>query len=322
MVKENQMADNTAELEDDPIKAAAQEAEAPAPEKEPPAEEAPKGGNEEVSPDVGLEALKIQLRNEQAARIEAERRADMAQHQARRSEVEVQDSNLQIVVSAIEAVKRENAMAKHKLAEAMRSQDFDAAAEMQEIISINASKLTQLENGRVALEARVEAAKRRPREQQPQQGEQPRRDAPQDPVEHFASQLSPKSAAWIRSHPECVLDGKKNLKMLGIHNIAIADGLAPDSDEYFDFIETQLGYKRPQAVPRAEEDGDGDDPTSQAAKPVQRRPPPPAAPPSRGSSNGNRMTLTAAQREAAQISGLTEEEYAKNLQSDRKRRSN
>ena len=48
---------------------------------------------------------------------------------------------------------------------------------------------------------------------------------------------------------------------------------------------------------------------------------PPAAPPSRGGTNGRSIRLTPEQREAASISGLTEEEYAANLAAEQKRRS-
>lgn len=293
------------ELEqDDPIKAAAEQAD------EAPAQEEPVQG--EIAPEVGIEALKIQLANEQRARAEAEQRANAAQNYAQQSNVEVQDSNLQLVVSAIETVKRDNLMNRRAYADAMANQDFERAAEIQEVISLNASKLLQLENGRAALEARVAEARQPQRPQAPQQ--------PQDPVEAVASQLSPRSAAWIRAHPECVKNGKTYTKMIGLHNVAVADGLAPDTDEYFDYIETQLGYKKPARQQDVEQD---EDPQAQAAKPMARRPAPPAAPPSRGSSgNGSRITLSAAQREAASISGLTEEEYARNLLADKKRRAN
>jgi hypothetical protein len=192
----------------------------------------------------------------------------------------------------------------------MASQDFDRAAEIQDAMSLNNAKLLQLENGRVALEQRVHEARNAPRVAPAQNS---------DPVEAVASQLSPRSAAWIRAHPEAVKNQKTYTKMIGLHNVAIADGLAPDTDEYFEYIETQLGYKKPARQQDVEQD---EDPQAQAAKPVDRRQAPPAAPPSRGSSNGSRVTLSAAQREAASITGLTEEEYARNLVAEKKRRTN
>ena len=291
--------DNPIESED-PIKAAAEAADAPEQEQQ-----------GEITPEHGIEALKIQLENERKARAEAERRAFALQQHAQKSEADVQDSNLQLVISAIDTVKRDNAIAKRAYSDAMAAGDFDKAAEIQDVMSMNNSKLLQLENGRSALEARAsEARKPQQQQQQPQFS---------DPVEAVASQLSPRSASWIRAHPECVKNQKTYTKMIGLHNVAIADGIVPDSDEYFEYIETNLGYRK-QRQQDVEQDAD---PQATAAKPMARKPMMPAAPPSRGSSGGNnRITLTAAQREAADISGVSYEDYAKNMLAERKRRSN
>lgn len=285
------------DIEDDPIKAAAQQ------QDEPEGEEP--GG--EVPAEVGIEALKIQLKNSEEARQDAERRAAQAAHSAKRSDVEVQDTNIQLITSAIDAIKRDNMIGRQQYAAALANGDFDRAAEINDIMSMNNAKLLQLDNGKVALEARVEEAKKAPPPQAPQG----------DPVEAVASQLSPRSAQWIRAHPETVRNAKTYTKMLGLHNVAVADGLVADSDEYFEYIETNLGYRKPKQEVQQDED-----PQAQAAKPMApRKPSPPSAPPSRGSSN-NRVTLSAAQREAASISGVTEEEYARNLVAEKKRRSN
>lgn len=287
---------------------------------ETPPAEAPAGeqaaGDDEVSAELGIEALKIQIKNQQKEleeerirRSEAERRAQHMSRQASRSEADVQEGNLNLVISAIETIKRDNAMAKRAYAEALAAQNFEAAAEAQEIMSINASKLLTLENGRAALEAKVQSTSR----EQPREAPPP----PVDPVEEVASQLSPRSAEWVRRHPEFVRDGRRYTKMIGAHNMAIGDGLVADTDEYFEYIEKSLGITKPQA---SAADAGGEDPTSAAAKPV-RRPPPPAAPPSRGGTNGRSIRLTPEQREAASISGLTEEEYAANLAAEQKRRS-
>lgn len=296
------MAGSDTELED-PIKAAAQEDDTGAEE-----EETPPG---EITPDVGMEALRIQLDNERKARIDAEQRAHTATNFARQSNAEVQDSNLQLVNTAIDTVTRDNLMNRKLLAEAMAAQDYDKVAEIQDVMSMNNAKLLQLRNGKDALEERAKQAREQP--PAPPQGQQH-----DDPVEAVASQLSPRSASWIRAHPEAVKNAKTYTKMIGLHNVAVADGLKPDTDEYFDYIETNLGYKKP---PRQQDVDQDEDPQAAAAKPVARRAAPPAAPPSRGSGN-NRVTLSAAQREAAAISGLTEEEYGRNLVNEKRRRQN
>lgn len=257
--------------------------------------------NGEVSPEIGIQALKLQLEQERMARAEAESRARAANETASRASAEVQDSNLQLIASAIESVNRSNQMMKRDYAAAMAAGAFDQAAEIQSQMSINGAKLLQLENGKSALEQRIA----NPPPQQP--------EAPVDPVETIASQLSPRSAAWVRSHPECVRDRRLYMKMVGAHNIAIADGFQADSDEYFSEIERQMGYRKPQTAVQHEE---AEEPTSMAAKPMARKPQPPAAPSSRTASNGsngrNTVTLNSAEREMASIMGMTPEEYAKN----------
>lgn len=286
------MADTEEKLQDEEIVVEAPKEEAETPAK---AEEA----SEEA--DTGIQSLKKQLEMERQARAEAERRAREANNQASRASYEVQDSNLQLIMSAINSVKRTNDMLKRDYATAMQAGDYEAAAEIQSNMSINGAKLLQLENGRSALEQRLKT----PPQQEP--------EAPRDPVEAIASQLSPRSAAWVRAHPECVRDRRLYMKMIGAHNIAVADGFQADTDEYFAEIERQMGYAKPQTAVQADED---EEPTSMAAKPMARKAPPPAAPTSRAASNGtggrNTVTLTREEREMAGIMGMTPEEYAKN----------
>jgi hypothetical protein len=270
-----------------------------APKEEAEALEAPEKATEEV--EEGIKALKHQLEMERNARAEAERRAREAQNTASRASLEVQDSNLQLIMSAIDSVKRTNDMLKRDYATAMQAGDYETAAEIQSNMSINGAKLLQLENGRSALEQRLANPPK------------PEQEVPQDPVEAVASQLSPRSAAWVRAHPECVRDRRLYMKMIGAHNIAVADGFQADTDEYFAEIERQMGYRKPQTAVEADYD---EEPMSAAAKPMARKPPPPAAPSSRTASNGtggrNTVTLTREEREMAGIMGMTPEEYAKN----------
>ena len=244
------------------------------------------------APDPILE-LKAQLERERTSRIDAERRANESEQNAHKSKVEVADSQLQLVTTAIDRVKETSTQIKVALAEAMRAGDFDAAAELQSQMSDNAAKLLQLENGKAAMEA------------------QPKPQAPKpvqlDPVEALAAQLTPRSATWVRAHPECARDPKLYAKMIAAHNIAVADGIAPDSDEYFQTVESVVFKKAPEPAP-AEDD---DDPMASAAKIAPaRQAAPPAAPVSRGTPNGRGVRLSPAEREAAEMAGMTEQEYA------------
>lgn len=252
-----------------------------------------------ISTEDGIESLRRQLEAERNMRLQAERRAQEASQLAYSAQSEVDDTNLQLINNAIGTLKRENDIMKANYRAAMTSGNYDMAAEIQENMASNAAKLLQLENGRASMEA---APKRQaPTSLQPSN----------DPVEAFASQLSARSAAWIREHPECVRDPRLNQKMIAAHNLAMADGIKADTDEYFSTIEGILRLPQRQMVPQDES------PMSSASSGTQRQSAPPAAPVSRsGNATGTRpnvVRLTADQREMASMMGMTDAEYAKNL---------
>ena len=260
--------------------------------------EPPKEGGEKKAetPDPVVE-LKAQLERERAARVEAEQRANEAAQGIHKSQLEVADSQLQLVNTAIERVKENSDQLESALEAAMSAQDFRAAAKIQRDLSANEARLLQLENGKAAMEAQPKPAP-----------PLPIKTMAYDPVEALASQLTPRSAAWLRAHPECARDPKLYQKMIAAHNIAVADGVEPDSDEYFQTVE-QTVFKR---VPKTDVDDDdaAEDPMAAAAKAAPaRHAAPPAAPVSRGNT-GRSVRLSPAEREAAEMSGMTEQEYA------------
>ncbi len=246
-----------------------------------------------IPPEDGIADLKRQLDEERARRQEVERQvleARRAEHAAR---IEKEDTDLQLVAGAIDTLDRDTEMLKQSLQYAMQTGDHARAVELQEEISDNKAKLLQLRNG-------LEAMKAKPKQPAPPQHS--------DPVEAFASQLSPRSAAWVRAHPDYARDPKLTRKMIAAHELAVADGHAPDTDSYFSAIEDTLRI-RPQAQPREVEI----DASETAAKVVQRRDAAPAAAPvSRGTPSRNTVRLTAAEREMAEMMGMKPEEYAKN----------
>jgi len=238
-----------------------------------------------VEPEEGLEALKGQLERERQARVEAEMRAQEATTNAYYANNEVQDSNLHLVNNAIDTIQNQNYILKSNFKAAMENSDYDSVVEIQAAMSDNSAKLMQLEQGKQALETT-------PRAPAPV-------FVPSDPVEALASQLTPRSASWVRSHPEYATDQRLNQKMLAAHQLTVADGISPDTDEYFLAVERVLGFGEERApAPR-------------------RQSAPPAAPVSRsgsgtGSSNPNRVTLSGAEREMAELMNMTDKEYAQN----------
>ena len=237
--------------------------------------------------------LKRQLAEEKAGRIRAEQQAHQANRETHRARGEVDETNLQLVVNAIDTVSRDQELMKQAHTYALQNGDFARATEIQSEMSANSAKLLQLENGRQAMEN----APRQPEPQMP----------PTDPVEDFASRLSPRSADWVRKHPEFVRDQRLNAKMIAAHNLAVADGIPTDTDEYFEAIEETL-----KVTPKPAQN-DTDD--QYAAKAVRRRDAAPAAAPAnRGgqSASSNVVRLSAAEREMAEMMGMKPEDYAKN----------
>jgi hypothetical protein len=250
---------------------------------------------EEENDDVETKLKKLQsrLEKERQARKDAEERALQAQQKLHSAYNEVEDTNFHLVTSAIDTIKRDNDLLKSNYAAAMASGDYDKAAELQEIMSGNSAKLLQLENGRQAMQNRPKVAP----------------PIASDPVEQFASQLSARSADWIRKNPQCVTDPRLQQKMIAAHNLAVADGYQPDTDDYFSVIEDTLKLNRRE---RREEQQNDESPMSSAAKPVPRQAPPPPAPANRnGSTRPNVVRLTPAEAETARMFGMTDVEYAK-----------
>lgn len=263
---------------------------------------------EVVEAEDGIESLKKQLEAERSARRqaedarqEAERQAFEASRNAYTAKTEVEDTNLRMVENAIETVKGNVGQLKSALTQALKANDAEAVAEIQVMLNDHQIKLRDLEAGRDQMAA------------------QPKAEPPkvQDPVEALAQQLTPRSAAWVRAHPEFAKDKNKFNQMIAAHNLVTARGIAPDTDEYFQSVERtlELTPSRGRVVDDADEGEDSA--LSAAAAPTARRSSPAAAPVSRASSTGGgqtsgRVRLTEAEVEAAAASGITPEQYYQN----------
>jgi len=241
-----------------------------------------------ITAEEGVEDLKKKLLASEASRLEAETRARAAQERAVRASGEVEDTNLTLVKSAIDTTKRDREQLKANYAAAMANGDFAAAADIQQAMGDASARLLQLDQGREAMEQKAKLPKPQPMEI--------------DPVEALARQLTAPSAAWVRAHPEFARDQRLYGKMLGAHNVVMADGVVADSPDYFARVEAILGV------------GGTDDGTfSAAAAPAQQRSsPPPAAPAQRGGARSNVVRLSPEELEVASLMGMKPEDYAKN----------
>ncbi len=193
----------------------------------------------------------------EAAAEEARQAAQQANQRAQHLETQVVGSQLDTVVTGLEAAKSEADAAEREYATAFEAGDGAAMARAQRKIANAEARILTLSGAKDDLE---EAAKRRPAPADPTHRRAPQQ--PTDPIERFAQGMSARSAACIRSHPECVTDPKLNARMLAAHNLALADDVVVDSDEYFRRIEEGVKPVTKKADP---EPGSGRRPSAPAA---------------------------------------------------------
>lgn len=172
-------------------------------------------------------------------------------------------NQLDTIENGISQVESDIAQAERALAAAFDAGDGAAVARAQRAIARGEAHLLQLGEARDSLKS----GRRQPPTEQP-----PTRRAPADPIEAAiaAGRMSQRSAEWIRAHPDCITDPKKNARMLAAHHAAMADGIAVDSDEYFEAIEKGVKPVTKKADPERDEEvkkpsGDGRRPSSGAA---------------------------------------------------------
>lgn len=248
-----------------------------------------------TKPEDGVAVLKQQLAASQAEAAAERARAQAASQETVRAKTETQQTNAQLLETAVGTIKQSIEMTKGQLAEAYATQDFVTVANLQAELAMASARQITLENG-------LENLKKAP---------PPRPSVPADPIEALASALTPKSAAWIRSHPQFVRGSEPDKRLVSAHNDALAWDIKVDSPEYFSHIESRLGLTK-AATPQPEPDTALSD-TAVAAGGRGATPPPAA--PTRNSPAGSRVVrLTPEQVEAAAMSGQTPQQYAKELE--------
>lgn len=176
--------------------------------------------------------------------------------------------------------------AEYDYAQAMEAQDFAAAARNQRVMAAAESNLTQLRTGLAAFDENQGG------ETQIQQTQQPK---PQDEFEAYVSRFSPPSQQWIRLHKDDLLASQGRAQLAqAAHTMALNAGHAVDSDDYFAYLDSAMGY-------------------GAAAKPKRAL----AAPASRqnnGASASKTVRLTSDELEMAKSLGMTAKEYAASKQ--------
>lgn len=220
--------------------------------------EEPKGEQKAAEPDereVALSELKQQLdaaRKQaamaQQAKQQAEAYAKKQAEAAYSAQSEASENQYRVIINAINASEQAASNAERAYADAMASGDYAAAAKVQRDMARIESQLTQFNSAKAELEERAQYQQAEGRVPDPTQQYEAQPQEYVDPVEAAARTLSPKSADWIRAHPEML---NQIPKLRAAHEYAInVKGIVSESPEYFSFIENELGVGGKSAQPK------------------------------------------------------------------------
>ncbi|MCB8880121.1 hypothetical protein ACELLULO517_07730 [Acidisoma cellulosilytica] len=259
--------------------------------------------------DVAFEDLKRQLDDEKRQRQNAEQGQRRAEEEAGRhraavatSEQSVQQANLTAVSRALEGQEALLANLRNSYAAAMAAGDYTQVADLQQKMSEAAARKVQIEVGKGQLE---QAIRNGPTQNQ-QHG---------DPFEAQLARYTPRTRDWIRQHPDLLRDQRMTNLAVAAHHEAIANDFVSDSDGYFDFLDTKLGFKQAAGDQGQNGQTHGGNSSSQQ-QPVRRNL---AAPPSRSGTAGSRQAqkadirdMTPKHQQLAREAGLTDAEWLKN----------
>lgn len=255
--------------------------------------------------ETGAAELRAQLNAQRQATAEAQRVAVEAAQRAQIAEQRVMGSTVNAIDSALAAAQQEAANYKAEFQAALDAADHKAAAEAQEKLSDARHNLLRLQEQR----AYVETEARRPQQrQQPQ----PQQLLSVDQIaQGLAQDGYPRSADWLRSHPEWASRPDLLKRVASASNHLVDNrGLALESDEYFAALEQELGMSR---QPSRGEYGH----TQRRAGPAASAAPTNGSVSLRTGQTGMRshVPLSAEQRAAAiEIHGMTEKEFAQEFE--------
>jgi F0F1-type ATP synthase membrane subunit b/b' len=195
---------------------------------------------------------------------------------------QVTDSQLDTVLSGIQAAEAEATAAEQACIAAAEAGDFAAQARAQRKMAAAEARVQRLTEAKGDLEE----AKTTKTTQRTEARTEPRQPVV-DPVEAIASKMAPRAAAWLRSHRECVTDSSKNTLMMKTHHQALADGLEEGGDAYFARLDAMANEPVKVEPKPVKTEASGKRPTSAAAP----------AGNSGGGMNGGATTVSLSQRE-------------------------
>src|SRR5882724_4385608 len=215
------------------------------------------------------------------------------------------ESQGEAIASSMAAASAAAQAAQSDLEKAYELGDFKGQADATNRLSRANTDLARLEDGKVAMELQAKHA------------EEVKKAAPRDRLEGL--NLPSLAKSWLRKHPEYIDNPRKNAKIQSLHHDAVEDeGLEAYSQPYFDWIEGQLGWHQKEQIVNKEEPDD--EPQTRGrivSAPVTRE-----VPTNSSGDRPGRITLSAAQLDAAKIAGITPKEYAEQLLKLREHKSN
>ncbi len=244
--------------------------------------------SEELQRNYAAQAMRereeaIRLARESAVQLEQIRRESEEQEEV-------------AVGSALAAAKAEADKAQSDYVTALNAGDNAAAAEAQRRMSRAEARIDRLEIGQQEIEARKKT---------PKPEEKPVRAIPQtgDPVDSY--NLPDDCKTWLKTHREFLTDPRKAIELDRADRLARLKGLGPGNPQYLPEIEKEVF----PAKAESEQEQPANERASIMSAPVSRE-----APSGGGQRSSRTIRLTAEQREAAKLAGISEVEYAKQLQ--------
>ena len=157
---------------------------------------------------------------ERRAKDEATARAEAAERNAEAARKQASMGELEIVTNAIATTEMKLTAIKRQLQDAMQSGDFEATIKANEELASSTYDLRSLKEGKAAIESRK----------------------PEPAADERLRGYSRRSQQYLSAHPELLSDQRKHARMLAAHHDSVAEGIQPDSDAYYAFIDERLGY--------------------------------------------------------------------------------
>ncbi len=205
-----------------------------------------------------LSHLRLRQAAEQTAVTERQRADhETSRRQTREQELQAAHDNLAArqlaeIESGIANATQQIASTQKELSSALAEGNFEKVAEVQTRLGKATAALDRWEDKKSGYEnTQTRTIEGAVVEQQPV--------VQVNPFERYIGGMEPAAQTWLRAHPECApaqVGGKAdmNSKMMRGHYDALAQGYAPNSENYFRVIEESAGYRK-----TAEQTDEGDE---------------------------------------------------------------